>query len=173
MLGELVRGEYCARCARVKTKSKEKGRIAPAILRPWDSLPSAHQPLPVQLDSIQAPKQRDRDLAWIEEALCHRLNLCRRNGIDFGDDLVCTEELAEVNLLPRQVGHARVRAFQAHQDVALELVLGAGQFFVAERFFLQLAEFRHHQADAFKRLRSRGPRIYAERSRIPVRAEIA
>ena len=69
----------------------------------------------------------------IEEALGHGLDLRGCDGVDAGDDLFGGEELVEVHLLPREVGHARVRAFEAHEDVAFELIFGAGEFFVGER----------------------------------------
>ena len=61
-------------------------------------------------------------------------------SVDARDDLFRRKELPKVDLLPRQVGHARIRAFQPHQDVSLKLVLGPLQLFVGKRLFLQLAE---------------------------------
>ena len=60
------------------------------------------------------------------------------HGIDARRDLFHGKELLEVHLLPRQVRHARVRALEAHQDVALELVFCALQFFLTQRRLFQL-----------------------------------
>ena len=70
-------------------------------------------------------------LSGVEEPLRHGLHLLRCHLVDARNDLVHGEELVEVHLLPRQVGHARVRALQTHQNVALQLVLGARQLFRA------------------------------------------
>ena len=63
------------------------------------------------------------------------------HGFDAVDQLVQAEEAAEVHFLPRQVRHAAGGRFQAEHQRALQVVLGAPQFFVGHRFLLELAEF--------------------------------
>ena len=82
---------------------------------------------------VEAAEEGDGDAVGNEEALGHGLDLVGGDGFDADDDFVGGEELVEVHLLAGEVGHARVGAFEAHEDVALELILGAGEFFVAER----------------------------------------
>ncbi len=43
-----------------------------------------------------------------EKALCHGLDLLGCYRFDADDDFFSSEELVEVHLLPREVGHARV-----------------------------------------------------------------
>ena len=125
-----------------------------------------------QLDPIEPSEQSHRDLFRVEELLGSLLDLLGGYSVDVGDDLVAREEVAEINLLACEVGHARARAFEAHEDVALELVLGAGQFLFAERLLLKLGELGHDEVDAFKRLTRRGAGVDAETAGVAVGRDV-
>jgi hypothetical protein len=77
----------------------------------------------------------------VEELLGEALDVVWRvTAVDLGGDLVDAEEAAEVHLLAGEVRHAAGRAFEAEHHVALELVLGALEFFVADGFFFETAQ---------------------------------
>ena len=93
-------------------------------------------------------------------------------ALDPRDDFFDRQEIVEIHLLAGEVGHARVRAFETHQDVALELIFCAGEFLVAERRLLQTAEFRHDEVDHFERLAGGGSGIDAEGAGVAVGTEV-
>src|ERR1035437_9935557 len=127
----------------------------PSSPTPSPCLPT-HQTRPPQLDPIQATQQCDGDAGRVKELLRHGLYLGRVHCADAGDDLINSNELVEVHLLARQVGHARIGALHPQQDVALDLILGAGQLFHAQQLLLQLAELLQYQLHHVQTLIYRG-----------------
>src|SRR3954451_7338530 len=133
---------------------------------------SAHQAVAGQLDSVEAAEEGDGDAVSNEETFGHSLNLLGSYGFNAGDDFFGCEELVEVHLLPGKVGHAGVGAFKSHQDVALELVLAASQFFFAERILFEVVELGHDEVYDFKSLACGGAGVDAEGAGVAVRAEV-
>ncbi len=61
---------------------------------------------------------------------------------------------------------------RAQQDIALELVFGAGQFIQGERCLLQIAEFGQDQVNHFESLAGRGAGVDAEGPGVAIGAEV-
>src|ERR1700729_1236411 len=86
----------------------------------------------VEGEAIQGTKSSYSDLLRTEEFAGDRLDLFAGDRFDAGQDLVERVEAAEVQLLPREVGHAGAGGLKREHQRALKVVLGAQQFFFGD-----------------------------------------
>ena len=114
------------------------------------------------IKAVQITKEGERHHFGTEELLCDALNLCRGDGFDLVGDLVDATEAAKVHLLARKICHAAARAFEAENDVALELVFGALQLCLTDCVFFETAEFIEGEPEDSLRLVDRGAGVDAE-----------
>ncbi len=87
----------------------------------------------LQLDAVQPAEQGDGDALGVEEALGHGLHLGGIHRVDARDDFVGGEELGKYISWRARLAMREFELSSPMQDVALQLVLGAGQFFGGER----------------------------------------
>src|SRR5215469_10508694 len=103
------------------------GRAAKTLIT--ENCLSARQARAGEFDAVEAAQKGDSYAIRVKEAPGHRLHLSGFDSVDARDDFLCSEELMEVHFLAGEIGHAGVGTLEAHQDVALQLILGSSQLF--------------------------------------------
>src|SRR5690348_5005981 len=134
---------------------------------------SAGQQIAGQAEAVERADHRSGNLPRLEEFDSRLLHVLEGHGFDGGVQLLDAEEVAEVDLLARQVGHARPGRFERKHQRTLELILGAPELVHADKFFLQTRKFtgdgtQHSLGGAAARAR-----IDRKHARIGVRIEFA
>ena len=85
----------------------------------------------------------------MEEVVGEALDVVGGDAVDLGGDFVDGEEAAAVHLLAGEGGHAGAGAFEAEDHVALDLVLGAVEFFVGDGLVLEAGELGEGEGEDF------------------------
>src|SRR5215472_18364859 len=94
----------------------------------------------VEGEAVDWAEDGDGNVVGLEVALREGLELLSGDGFDGGENFIEREEAAEVQLLAREIGHARTGGLEGKHQRALEMVLRTAQFFLGDQRFLQRAE---------------------------------
>ena len=133
---------------------------------------SADEVFAGEFEFVEAAEEGDGDAVGVEEGLGLLLNLVGGNGIEAVEDFFDGEEVVEVHFLPGEIGHAGGGAFEAEEDVALDLLLGAAELFGGEECFFEAFELGHDEGDHFEGFVGGCAGVDAERAGVGVGAEV-
>ena len=125
-----------------------------------------------EFEFVEAAEEGDGDAVGEEEGAGLLLDLIGGDGIEAVEDFFDGEEVLEVHLLAGEVGHAGGGGFEAEEDVALDLLLGAVELFGGEEGVFEAGELGHDEGDHFEGLVGGGAGVDAEGAGVRVGAEI-
>src|ERR1700746_1937519 len=113
----------------------------------WRGEPSACQAGAVEGEAVERAEDGDGDLVGPEIALGKRLQLLGGDGFDGREDFVEREEASEIEVLAREIGHARTRGLEREHQRTLEVILRAAQLFFADQRFFERAKLLNGEID--------------------------
>ena len=90
-----------------------------------------------------------------------------------GDQILRREVAVEVHVIAREAVHALAAAFESKQRGAFQMILRAAQFFGAERFIAQAAEFIEHGTNQLRSSIERSAGINGKRAGIAIGIQFA
>jgi len=123
--------------------------------------------------AIGGAKDGHGDLVRLEKIARQGLDFFSGHAVDGGEDFVEGREPMEIEFLASQIGHAGTGGFEGKHQRALQMILGAQQFFIGNRRFFHGAELGDGHIENLADGLLRRARIHAEHTGIGVRGEFA
>src|SRR5882672_9440850 len=135
--------------------------------------PSARQAIAVEGEAVEGAEDGGGNLFGAEKFLGERLDVFAGDGFDGGEDLVESEEAAEIEFLAREIGHAGKGGFQGKHEGTLEMVLGAQEFLVGNGRFLEGTKFREGEVENLADCFFCAASVDGEHARVGIRSDFA
>ncbi len=120
--------------------------------------------LAFDLHGSEVAEQGEGHELGAEELLGEALDGGGSDGFDLTGDLLHAKEAAEVHLLAGEVGHSATRTFEADDDVAFELILGAFEFRLGDGLLFKTGQFDEGKLEELFGLVDGGSGVDGERA---------
>ena len=126
-----------------------------------------------EFEAVEVADDGGGDAAGLEEFAGELLDVFDGDAFEQGDQLLRGEVPIEIHVIAREAGHALAGAFEREQRGAFQVILGAAQFFLRERFIAHAAEFIEHGANQLRSSIERSAGIDRKRAGIAIGIQLA